>query len=115
MIDHTERTVAQNLTMEDVYVQAVERIDSLRTLLKGDAHSIVECKNEFAEVRMCLGALPLDTDEFGLAGNRLRNAAQYLEDGERAAACYELQLLSRNLSRSQSHGMPVRRRRIMTH
>jgi hypothetical protein len=49
------------------------------------------------EILYLLGALPLDTTEFGLALNRLANAWHYLESGEHGAAQYELRLLRRSL------------------
>ena len=51
----------------------------------------------FERLRLLLGALPLDTPEFGLAVNRLANARHYLESGEFGAALYELRLLRRSL------------------
>jgi len=51
----------------------------------------------FEELRLLLEALPLDTEEFGLAVNRLANAWQYVESGEYGAAGYELRLLRRSL------------------
>ena len=48
--------------------------------------------------RMALEALPLDTEEAAVMRNRLANAQNYLEAGERGVACYELRLLSWGLA-----------------
>jgi hypothetical protein len=41
---------------------------------------------------MALEALPLSTDVFGLALNRLQNAKKYWEEGEWGAGRFELQM-----------------------
>ena len=51
----------------------------------------------FVEFQRLLEALPLSTEEFGLAGNRLRNSRRYLDSDEWGAAKYELLLLERSL------------------
>jgi hypothetical protein len=48
-------------------------------------------------LRVFLEALPLDTAEFGLAVNRLKNAQDYIETGEHGAARFELRLLRQSL------------------
>ncbi len=110
MIDRTEPTIAQNLTIEDLCLQAVQRIETLHTQIKRDTHPADKFAGAFAEVRMILDALPLDTEEFALAGNRLRNAARYVKSGERGAACYELKMLSRKLAHNRHHRLAARRR-----
>jgi hypothetical protein len=50
-------------------------------------------------LRRLLEALPLATDEFGLAVNRLENARRYLLSGEYGAGCFELRLLLQSLER----------------
>ncbi len=114
MTDRTELAIAQNLTIEDIFLQAVERIETLHALLKRDTNATDTYEDAFAEVQLILGALPLNTDEFALAGNRLRNAGRYLKSGERGAACYELKLLSRNLAHNRHHRDAARRRRSKT-
>ncbi len=111
MTGRTEPAIAQNLTIEDLYLQAVERIETLHVRLKRGTNPADIYEDAFAEVQLILDALPLNTDEFALAGNRLRNAARYLKSGERGAACYELKLLSRNLAHNRHHRVAVRRRR----
>ena len=49
------------------------------------------------QVRDLLESLPLATDEYSTATNRLRNAHRYLVSHERGAARYERQLLSGSL------------------
>jgi hypothetical protein len=51
----------------------------------------------FAQARALLETLPLSTEDFGVACNRLANAQRYLESGERGAACFELRLLLKHL------------------
>ena len=115
MTDRTELAAAQNLTIEDICLQAVERIDTLIALLNGGPIAFDKTEEKCAEVQMLLEALPLNTDEFALAGNRLRNAARYLKSGERGAACYELKLLSRNLAHNRHQRAVARRCRSKTH
>jgi hypothetical protein len=59
-----------------------------------DHESSVICTGR---LRPLLEALPLDTTEFGLAVNRLKNAQHYMETGEHGAARFELRLLRRSL------------------
>jgi hypothetical protein len=49
--------------------------------------------------RKALEALPLTTEEAALMRNRLANARNYLEAGERGAANYELRLLACSLAK----------------
>ena len=111
MTDRKELAIAQNLTIEDICLQVVQRIETLHALLKRDTNPTGTYEDAFAEVQLILDALPLNTDEFALAGNRLRNAARYLKSAERGAACYELKLLSRNLTHNRHHRVAARRRR----
>ncbi len=53
--------------------------------------------DDLAAVRSMLEALPLSTDEFGLACRRLQNAQHYLRYTEPGAAWYELRLLATSL------------------
>ena len=53
----------------------------------------------YEQARQVLDSLPLTSEEFGVALNRLANAQRYLLSGERGAACYELRLLLRSLDR----------------
>ena len=111
MTTRTEAAIAQNVTIDDICRQAVDRIKALRTLLTQDTDSKDTFADVFSELRLILESLPLNTDEFGVAGNRLRNAARYLKSGERGAACYELNLLSRNLDQDRHNRVTVRCRK----
>lgn len=53
----------------------------------------------FEQAREVLDSLPLTTEEFCVAINRLANAQRYLLIGERGAACFELRLLLRSLAK----------------
>jgi len=111
MTDLKEPVIAQNLTIADICLQAVERIETLHARLKRNTNPTGSYEDAFAEVQLILGALPLNTDEFALAGNRLRNAVRYLKSGERGAACYELKLLTRKLAHNRHHRVAVREHR----
>jgi hypothetical protein len=54
---------------------------------------------EMDEAGLLLASLPLTTEEFGLASNRLRNANRYVMSGEFGAATWELGTLRKVLSR----------------
>ena len=57
--------------------------------------------DDFAVVRSMLEALPLSTDQFGLACTRLQNAQYYLHYTEPGAAWYELRLLASSLKNGE--------------
>ena len=114
MTGRKELAIAQNLTIGEIFLQAVGRIKTLHALLKRDTNSTDTYEDAFVEVQLMLDALPLDTDEFASAGNRLRNACRYLKSEERGAACYELKLLSRNLAHNRHQRVVTRRRRSNT-
>ena len=59
-------------------------------------------QDDFAAARSMFEALPLSTDEFGLACTRLQNAQHYLRDTEPGAAWYELRLLASSLQHAES-------------
>ena len=68
--------------------------------------------DDFAAVRSMLEAMPLPTDQFGLACTRLKNAQHYLHYTEPGAAWYELRLLASSLrSGEQQVREPQRRLR----
>ena len=54
---------------------------------------------EIDEAGLIWESLPLTTEEFGLASNRLRNANRYVMSGELGAASWELGTLRKFLSR----------------
>jgi len=67
--------------------------------------------DDFAAAHSMLEAMPLSTDQFGLACTRLRNARHYLRYTEPGAARYELQLLASSLNHSRTEREPNRRLR----
>ena len=54
---------------------------------------------EITEADLLLESLPLTTEEFGLARNRLQNATRYVMSGEFGAASWELGSLRKFFSR----------------
>jgi hypothetical protein len=68
-------------------------------------------RDDFTAARSMLEALPLSTDEFGLACTRLQNAQHYLNYTEPGAAWYELRMLVSSLKHGQLH-VPEPRRRL---
>ena len=52
------------------------------------------------ELRQILESLPLTTQEFGQASNRLNNSRRYAETNESGAAQYELRMLLRSFATS---------------
>ena len=81
------------VSIDEIWRTALSR---LRCLTAQVAHGH-EASFAFEEFFAMLAALPLSSDEFGLAGNRLNNARRYLQSAERGAAGYELRLLERTL------------------
>jgi len=55
--------------------------------------------SELEELRQLLETIPLSTSEYGMAGNRLRNAVRYLRSHEWGAAQWELRTLLNGLTR----------------
>jgi hypothetical protein len=92
--------------------------DTIRGELSQAIEHLMRCLNQDAdvlegmqEVRGLLDSLPLSTDEYGTASNRLRNAYRYLVSQERGAAKYELRLLVGSLSDQRDAEVRPRRRR----
>src|SRR4029077_2092075 len=76
-----------------IWTQGSERICAL--LDHAQAGGFADA--DFNEARLALECLPLSTDEFATAINRLANARSYLQAGERGAARFELLQLLRSL------------------
>ena len=97
-------------TSQDVYHLAVGNLVRLiRRLESGDDPS-----DDFPEVLQLLESLPMATDEFGLATNRLKNARRYLQSREPGGARWELAALLDSLRLEHdaaSAEAPPRRRR----
>ena len=58
-------------------------------------------RDDFAAARSMLEAMPLATDQYGLACTRLQNAQHYLRYTEPGAAWYELRLLASSLKNAE--------------
>ena len=73
-----------------------EPIDVARELVRQFVEGIGRrpvAASELSRIEHELGSVPLDSREYGLAINRLRNARRYLNSAEFGAAKYELKLL----------------------
>ena len=86
----------QKLSVATPHTIRQELLQTVEELLLMIRHS-VEVLKELQEVRNQLDALPLASDDYSTAANRLRNAHRYLVSQERGAARYELQLLAGSL------------------
>lgn len=75
----------------------IRQIESLTRLLLHDV-CYETFDDGFAEIESLVAALPLSSEHYGQARNRLRNADCYVRSGERCAARFELKLLARSLS-----------------
>jgi hypothetical protein len=60
-------------------------------------HDGQRTNGEVDDLRILLETLPLSTDEFGLACNRLTNTKRYLQANELGAAGWELRALRQQL------------------
>ena len=89
------------ITVGDILGQATRSVDSLLAKLDRSTGPNDDNVVETAELQRIIESLPLSTDEFGLAMNRLRNASRYLRSHERGAARYELKMLARSLDRDR--------------
>ena len=98
-------------TIDDICLKAVQHVEDLMAQITRGLNPIEDSGIALGEVQMMLAALPLNTDEFGLATNRLRNANRYLRSQELGAARYELRLLARSLTRNRHHRVAGRRDR----
>ena len=67
-------------------------------------------QDDFAAACSMLEALPISTDEFGLACTRLQNAQHYLRYTEPGAAWYELRLLASSLKNGEQQVREPQRR-----
>ena len=67
-------------------------------------------RDDFAAARSMLEAMPLSTDQFGLACTRLQNAQYYLRYTEPGAAWYELRLLASSLKNGEQQVRELQRR-----
>jgi hypothetical protein len=86
-----------NPTVHDICLQAVEHVEELIAQITRGSNPLDESNFAFDQAQVLLEALPLNTDEFSRAVNRLKNANRYLRSCEFGAACYELRLLAGSL------------------
>jgi hypothetical protein len=83
--------------------KAYDRLTQVTEWLLRDVTNGVKDSPHYDTVRELLKTVPLSTDEYGLATQRLKNAWQYAIQGERGAARYELALLVRNLAQRRQN------------
>ena len=81
------------VSINDLWQIAIRRLARLRAKMMLGADV---CRG-LQELDLLLESLPLSTNEFGLARNRLKNAGRYMACAERGAAQYELKMLECNL------------------
>jgi hypothetical protein len=86
-----QRTIS--VSINDLWRTALRRLAWLRAKIKIG----INVAQALQDSQGVIESLPLSTSEFGLASNRLQNAANYLASGEPGAARYELQLLETSL------------------
>ncbi len=85
---------ALHTTVLDAYHTVSQRLEVLLNgNSAGNPHEVL------IDIESFLGSLPLATDEYGLAQNRIRNARRYYLAREVGAARYELRLLLCSLRR----------------
>ena len=103
MSHHPKLQSATPDTIQRDFRQTIEQV--LRSLQRG-----ADVIDRLQQVRELLDSLPLPTDEYSTAFNRLRNAHRYLISQERGAARYELALLAASLRYEQKTSANPRRR-----
>jgi hypothetical protein len=81
-------------TLEQIHFHATACLDTLITQVSSGTPSA----DSWNVARKALEALPVATEEAAIMRNRLANARNYLEAGERGAARYELGLLACGLA-----------------
>ena len=84
-------------------------VQHLQSLVDYPARELVKAEDKLLGALAMLNGLPLTTDEFGLAANRLKNAHRYFVAEEPGAARYELRLILSSLTNGEND-VPSRRR-----
>jgi hypothetical protein len=97
----------QTATPDTIRQELLQTIEHLLQCLHRESAVL----DDLQEVRDLLDSLPLASDEYATAFNRLRNAHRYLVSQERGAARYELQLLAGSLRCEREVEVRPRRRR----
>ncbi len=96
-------TTATTERITDSVLQCLERLQQKCDLDEAAC-------DDFKTIRNALEAMPLPTDQFGLACTRLKNAQHYLRCTESGAARYELQLLFGSLKNGLTEAREPHRR-----
>jgi hypothetical protein len=91
--------VLTTATPDTIRHELLDAVEHLLASLRRDAEILADLQ----AVRDLLDSLPLATDEYHTAKNRLRNAHRYLVSHERGAARYELKLLAGSLRPGETH------------
>lgn len=86
-------TSSECISLQEIYRPVQKAIEKLVNQLRGGYHG----NGELDDLMIMLESLPLSTDEFGLAFNRLMNARGYLISCVCGAAIWELNALRRQL------------------
>ena len=97
---------ALHTTFLDTYHTVSRRLGNLLNVKAGD-----NPHEDLIDIESFLQSLPLATDEYGLARNRIRNARRYVQAREVGAARYELRLLMCSLHRRFADQVAVEPRR----
>ena len=80
-------------SIDEVRADVTNRLRLLLPRLGNRAFAVAELN----DLRDMLNSLPLDSEDFGVAINRLKNCYRYLCSNEIGAARYELKLLLGNM------------------
>lgn len=99
-------TETQHDTLEQVTRSVIQCVNRLLTKRCLDESAL----DDFQAAVSMLEALPLATDQFGLACSRLNNARHYLRYTEPGAARYELRLVVGSLSNGYAKTREPKRR-----
>ncbi len=89
----------QHLQPESLDQLANDAVTRVRRVIDRIANATATV-DDLLDIQLLLNALPMGTDEFGLAKNRLSNACHYLRSNTSGAALYELKLLLGSLHSS---------------
>ena len=91
----------------------LQRILSTLALLHKKVSQGRHTDGELEAIEGLLETIPLSSEEFGVACNRLRNARRYLAASERGAARWELKMMRQQLKRyAETPTVEPRRRGI---
>ena len=95
------------VTIDSVFQPVLSTLSRLVRRVTGEGGASAEVN----QLQTLLETLPLGSDEFGIACNRLRNAQRYLQSNEAGAARWELNALASQLrSRANAETREPRRK-----